>query len=92
MASFERDGLSLGYDDDGSGPAIVLLHGRAAKVVLRADSDLGPAFTAEDEERFLRTNPHARAVVVEGASHQIHDEQPDCFLDELSTLAASVAA
>lgn len=61
-------------------------------VVLRADPDLGPAFTTEDEERFLRTNPHARVVLVEGASHQIHDEQPDRFLDELSALAASIAA
>lgn len=61
-------------------------------VVLRADPDLGPAFTTEDEERFLRTNPHARVVLVEGASHQIHDEQPDRFLDELSALAASVHA
>jgi pimeloyl-ACP methyl ester carboxylesterase len=60
-------------------------------VVLRADPALGPAFTASDEERFLRTNPHARVVLVEGASHQIHDEQPDRFRDELSALASRVA-
>jgi pimeloyl-ACP methyl ester carboxylesterase len=59
-------------------------------VVLRADPALGPAFTASDEERFLRTNPHARVVAVEGASHQIHDEQPSHFLDALSALTSRV--
>ncbi|MEX0874189.1 MAG: alpha/beta hydrolase [Actinomycetota bacterium] len=61
-------------------------------VVLRADPALGPAFTSEDEERFLRVNPHARVVLVEGASHQIHDEQPARFLEEFSALAASSPA
>ena len=59
-------------------------------VVLRADPELGPAFRPEDEERFLRTNPHARVVVFQGASHQLHDEQPERFLEELSALAAGV--
>jgi pimeloyl-ACP methyl ester carboxylesterase len=59
-------------------------------VVLRADPAIGPAFTATDEERFLRTNPHARVVLVEGASHQIHDEQPSHFLDALSALTSRV--
>ena len=59
-------------------------------VVLRADPNLGPAFSPEDEDRFLRTNPHARVVVFEGASHQLHDEQPDRFMDELLALAAGV--
>jgi pimeloyl-ACP methyl ester carboxylesterase len=60
-------------------------------VVLRADPALGPAFSAQDEERFLRTNPHARVVVFEGASHAIHDEQPGRFLDELFRVAATVS-
>lgn len=60
-------------------------------VVLRADPKLGPAFTAEDEARFLQTNPGARAVVFEGASHAIHDEQPARFLEEL-LLAAGISA
>ena len=60
--------------------------------VLRADPALGPAFSAEDEERFLRTNPDARVVVFEGASHAIHDEQPARFLDELLALTADVSA
>ena len=58
-------------------------------VVLRADPALGPAFTVEDEERFLATNPNARVVVVVGASHQIHDEQPARFMEELSALAGA---
>lgn len=61
-------------------------------VVLRADPALGAAFTPDDEDRFLRTNPHARVVVAEGASHQIHDEQPARFLDEFSALVTRVAA
>jgi pimeloyl-ACP methyl ester carboxylesterase len=51
--------------------------------VLRADPGLGPAFTVEHERRFLATNPHATVVLVEGASHLIHDEQPGRFLAEL---------
>jgi pimeloyl-ACP methyl ester carboxylesterase len=61
-------------------------------VVLRADPALGPAFSTDDEARFLQTNPLARVVVVEGASHAIHDEQPARFLDELAALTASVPA
>jgi pimeloyl-ACP methyl ester carboxylesterase len=58
--------------------------------VLRADPSLGPAFSAEDEDRFLTTNPHACVVVFEGASHQLHDEQPDRFMDELLAVAAGI--
>jgi pimeloyl-ACP methyl ester carboxylesterase len=61
-------------------------------VVLRADPALGPAFTTEDEARFLQTNPSARVVMCEGASHAIHDEQPARFLDELLALTADVGA
>jgi pimeloyl-ACP methyl ester carboxylesterase len=51
--------------------------------VVRADPALGAAFTPEDESRFLVTNPHATVDVVEGASHLIHDEQPDRFASDL---------
>ena len=60
-------------------------------VVLRADPKLGPAFSAEDEARFLQTNQNARVVEFEGASHAIHDEQPARFLEELLALTASVS-
>jgi pimeloyl-ACP methyl ester carboxylesterase len=58
--------------------------------VLRADPDVGAVFTAEDEARFLSTNPHATVVVVEGASHAIHDEQPDRFRAELLAFLAEL--
>lgn len=51
--------------------------------VLRADPALGAAFTAEHDARFLATNPHAAVTMVGGASHLVHDEQPDRFLAEL---------
>jgi pimeloyl-ACP methyl ester carboxylesterase len=54
--------------------------------VLRADPALGPAFTAEDEVRFRHTNPHAGVTEVEGASHLIHDEQPERVLSEVRAL------
>src|SRR5438132_3149693 len=45
--------------------------------VLRADPSLGAAFTPDDEALFMATNPGATVEVVQGASHAIHDEQPD---------------
>lgn len=51
--------------------------------VLRADGALGAAFTDAHQARFLATNPHARVTLVAGASHLIHDEQPDRFVEEL---------
>lgn len=61
-------------------------------VVVRADPALGAAFTPEDEERFLKANAHARVVEFAGASHAIHDEQPERFLAELLELTASVTS
>jgi pimeloyl-ACP methyl ester carboxylesterase len=52
-------------------------------LVIRADPALGAAFTADDEKAFIATNPGASVVVVEGASHLIHDEQPDRFFAEV---------
>ena len=51
--------------------------------VVRADPAFGPAFTEHDEERFLAANPHALVEVFEGASHAVHDEQPDQFQQAL---------
>ena len=48
--------------------------------VLRADPSLGAAFTPDDEALFMATNPGATVEVVQGASHAIHDEQPDHVL------------
>jgi pimeloyl-ACP methyl ester carboxylesterase len=55
--------------------------------VVRADPALGAAFGADDEPRFLETNPHARVVMFEGASHAVHDEQPARFLEEVLAVA-----
>jgi pimeloyl-ACP methyl ester carboxylesterase len=52
-------------------------------LVLRADPAFGPAFTAEHEARFRSANPHADVEVIHGASHFIHDEQPERFLLKL---------
>lgn len=54
-------------------------------VVLRADPSLGAAFSEEDEARFLELNTDARVAVIDGASHAIHDEQPERFTAELLT-------
>jgi pimeloyl-ACP methyl ester carboxylesterase len=55
-------------------------------VVLRADPKLGSTFTAEHEARLLSVDPQAEVKMIEGASHFIHDEQPERFLFELDSL------
>lgn len=54
--------------------------------VLRADPALGKGFSDEDEARFRSSNPKAKVEMVHGASHFIHDEQPERFLLELEDL------
>ena len=60
--------------------------------VLRADPEKGAAFTTEDEARFLAANPNAVVEVIPGASHIIHDEQPDRFVKDLSEFMEGLAA
>lgn len=57
--------------------------------VLRADPRLGAAFHDDDASRFARTNPDATITLVEGASHLIHDERPDVFIEELLKFLAN---
>ncbi len=76
------DGTAISGEPDLSKPI------ECPAVILRADPAFGPAFSADDEDRFLRTNRHARVVLFDGASHQLHDEQPERFLQELLALAA----
>src|SRR5207249_1804413 len=59
-------------------------------LLLRADPSLGAAFSAEDEVLFLETNPEATVSVVDGASHLIHDEQPDRFNAEVVAFLAKL--
>jgi pimeloyl-ACP methyl ester carboxylesterase len=61
-------------------------------LVLRADAALMPAFTADDATRFLAANPDATVTLIEGASHLIHDEQPDRFLDEVDRFLKTLDA
>ena len=58
--------------------------------VLRTDPGMGPAFSAEHEARFLATNPRATVTMIQGASHLIHDEQPQRFLSELESFLDTV--
>ncbi len=58
--------------------------------VLRADPSLGAAFTDADEGRFRISNPHAHIDVVHGASHFVHDEQPERFLAEMHAFPDSL--
>jgi len=51
--------------------------------VLRADPAHGPAFTQEHAEAFALVNPDATITLVDGASHAIHDEQPERYGAEL---------
>jgi pimeloyl-ACP methyl ester carboxylesterase len=52
-------------------------------LVLRAEESLGAAFSAADAADFLATNPDATVTKIDGASHLIHDDQPDRFRDEV---------
>jgi pimeloyl-ACP methyl ester carboxylesterase len=61
-------------------------------LVLRADPSLGAALTADDEARFLTTNPGAVVTVVDGASHLIHDDEPERFLAEVTGFLDRLAA
>jgi pimeloyl-ACP methyl ester carboxylesterase len=60
--------------------------------LLRSDPARGSAFTAEHEARFRRTNPHAVVTEIEGASHLIHDEQPERVLSEVRALLDDLGA
>jgi pimeloyl-ACP methyl ester carboxylesterase len=60
--------------------------------VLRADPDLGPAFSAGHEKRFLAANPHATVEEYEGASHLLHGEMADRFLADVQAFLADVGS
>ena len=65
---------------DGADPEVPL---GCPSLVLRADASLGAAFAGEDEAPFLTANPEAAVTEIDGASHLIHDEQPERFLVEV---------
>ena len=65
---------------------------RCPALVIRADPSLAAAFTAEDEERFRATNPEAEASVFLGASHLVHEEEPERFAAELEAFVDRVVS
>ena len=48
------------------------------------------AFRPEDEAPFLAANPGATVELVAGASHMIHDEQPDLYRDRVRRFIADI--
>ena len=60
--------------------------------ILRADSALGPALTADEAERFRLTNPHAEVIEIFGAPHGIREHVATAprYLDELTRFLASL--
>jgi len=83
LASLDPDVFLAAVDGSGLAGAQPDAALRGPILVLRADPALGPAFTVEHEARFRSTNPHADVQVIHGASHFIHDEQPERFLLKL---------
>lgn len=59
-------------------------------LVARADPQLMPAFRPQDEEQFGSVVPLARYVVAERSGHNIHEEQPDWFVEQVAAFLASV--
>jgi len=58
--------------------------------IVRSDPARGAAFSAEDEKRFLATNPRASVTLFEATSHAIHDERPERFAAQLGSFLAAV--
>lgn len=70
-------------------PLLPLGDGRVPVLVLRAEPDLTAAFRPQDEAPFLAANPNAVIELVPGASHLIHEEQPDAFVARVRAFLAS---
>lgn len=60
--------------------------------IVRADSSLGPAFTAADADRFRLANPHVEVIEVFDAPHGIreHLETAPRYVDELTRFLAGL--
>jgi pimeloyl-ACP methyl ester carboxylesterase len=85
------------FDPGAFGPAIdgSLFHPfdptapiRCAVRLLRAERELGAAFLPEHEALFRAAQPHAEVELVDGASHLIHEERPDWFVQDLGSFLA----
>lgn len=60
--------------------------------IVRADSSLGPAFTAADADRFRLANPHAEVIEIFEAPHGIREHLATAprYVDELTRFLASL--
>jgi len=64
---------------------------RIACPVLLVRGGESPLLSAEGAERFCRELPDARSVVIEGAGHHVHLDQPRAFLDAVLPFLARFA-
>jgi pimeloyl-ACP methyl ester carboxylesterase len=92
MASLDPEVFTPALDGTGLVGAAPELPLGCPALVLRADPGLAAAFTAEDAAAFLATNPSAEVTLIDGASHLVHDEQPDRFLKEVEAFLAPLDA
>jgi pimeloyl-ACP methyl ester carboxylesterase len=60
--------------------------------IVRADSSLGPALTADDADRFRLANPQAEVIEIFGAPHGIREHLATAprYIDELTRFLASL--
>ena len=54
---------------------------QSQSLLLSGNADLGGMVLPEDAERFVRIMPHARAVAISTAGHNLHRDAPAAFLD-----------
>jgi pimeloyl-ACP methyl ester carboxylesterase len=62
--------------------------------IVRADSSLGPAFTADEADRFRLANPHAEVIEIFGAPHGIREHLASAarYVDELTRFLVGLRA
>ena len=86
MTSLDPEIYTAALDGTGLASAAPATHLSCPTRLLRADPALGAAFSPADEAHFRATNPHAVVTEIEGASHLIHDEQPERYRVEIRAL------
>jgi pimeloyl-ACP methyl ester carboxylesterase len=66
---------------------------RVPAMLIQADRDLAPAVMEGHDNRFLATNPSAKVIYYEGATHRIHATRAtqQRFLDDLDAFATAQA-
>jgi pimeloyl-ACP methyl ester carboxylesterase len=90
MAGLDPEVFTSATDGTALASAQPLLPLGCPVLVLRAEESLAAAFSADDEVAFLAANPDATVRFVAGASHLIHDDQPERFRDEVEAFLDSL--